>query len=89
VGRQKTQKGHYIELPEDFTVVVPGREKKFTMNPSGLYITYDHSSAWIHYAGEQAGESYAELEIPSDTKFLKKLARELNKFAKRLDEERS
>lgn len=89
MGSRKTQKGHYIELPEDFTVVVSGKEKSFTMNPSGLYITYDYSSAWIHYAGEQAGESHADFEIPSDTKFIRKLARELNKFAKRLDEERS
>ena len=85
----KTQKGLFIELPEDFTVEVPGKDERFNMDPSGLYITYGHSKAWINYAGDKAGDSYATMTIPSDPKFLRKLGREITKFAKRLEDERS
>ncbi|WP_386078003.1 hypothetical protein ACFIOZ_12270 [Vreelandella sp. F11] len=84
----KNQKGHFIPLPNDFSVLVIGREKKFNMNPSGIYITYDYATAIMHYAGNKAGDSYTSFEIPSDPKFLKKFAREITKFAKRLEEER-
>lgn len=82
----KFQKGHFIELPDGFEVTVPGKDEKFDMNPSGLYLTYNCSRVWINYAGDRAGDSYATMEIPSDPKFLRKFAREVTKFAKRLEE---
>jgi hypothetical protein len=86
----KTQQGHFIKLPDGFSVSVPNRSVReddhFLMNPSGLYITYNYETAWIHYAGEEAGSSHAVFEIPSDPDFLQILARELNKFAKKIKE---
>lgn len=88
----KTKKGFFIKLPDDFQVSVPNRsvsqDDHFLMAPSGLYITHNFSRAWIHYAGEQAGESHAVFEIPAEPSYLRKLSRELNKLAKVIDGER-
>ena len=88
----KTKPGYFIALPKDFSVSVPKRsvpgDEHFVMEPSGLYITYNFQSAWIQYAGEDAAKSYAVFEIPSDSAYLRKLGRELNKLAKQIESER-
>lgn len=83
----KTKPGHFIELPSDFNVEVQGRKKSFNMRPSGIYIEWDYSRARLHYAGEQAGESYTVFEIPADPAYIKKLSREFSKLAKKIEDE--
>jgi hypothetical protein len=87
----KTQKGHFIPLPDNFSVTVPNStlpdDERFLMKPSGLYITHNSSNAWIHYAGEKAVDSQAVFEIPSDPSFLRTLSKELVKLAKKIETE--
>lgn len=89
----RISKGFFIELPATFKVSVPSRpvpeDDHFTMKPSGLYITHNVTRLWLHYAGEQAGESHAVFELPSEPVYLRKLARELTKFAKQIEIERT
>jgi hypothetical protein len=85
----KTQKGHFVELPAGFSVSVPKHTAEhFVMKPSGLYITHSFASAWIHYAGEGSEDSLVAFEIPSDPSYLRKLGREFNKLAKKIESER-
>jgi hypothetical protein len=84
------QRGHFIDIPSGFQVTVPAStaKKRLPIQPTGLYITYDYSKAYIQYAGPDADKSYTCLEIPCDPAFLRKFAAELNKFADRIDNER-
>jgi len=82
----KFQKPHFVELPEDYEVEVMGYKKKVWINPTGIHMTYDRSSAYINYAGEEADKSYAKIQVPSDPKFLRKLSRQINKMAKEIEE---
>lgn len=88
----RKSKGYFIALPSGFQVLVPSKfvppEDQFTMNPSGLYVTHSVDRAELHYAGEQAGESHASFEIPSDPAYLRKLGKELAKLAKQIEAER-
>lgn len=88
----RSKAGYFVELPNSFSVQVPNQsvpeDDYFLMRPSGIYITYNHARAWLHYAGDQAGESHATFEIPSDPAYLRKLAKELTKLAKVIDEEK-
>jgi len=83
-----TKPGHFIELPSDFEVEVPAADGRITIQPSGIYVTWSYHYAWLHYAGEQAGDSYAEFTLPADPKFLRKLSREITALAKKVEEER-
>ena len=49
-------------------------------------MTYDRSNVYINYAGENADESYAKIQVPSEPKFLRKLSRQINKMAKEIEE---
>ena len=57
------------------------------MKPTGLYIAYNDSRIWLNYAGEDAGDSYATFEIPSDPAYLRKFAKEITKLAKQIEDE--
>jgi hypothetical protein len=89
----KKSKGYFIKLPEGFKVSVPSRlvpeDDHFEMTPSGLYITHNVGRLWVHYAGEQAGESQAVFELPSEPVYLRKLAKELTNLAKQIESERT
>lgn len=58
------------------------------MKPSGLYITHSFGRLRLHYAGEEAGESHAAFEIPSNPSYLRELAEELKRLAKQIESER-
>ncbi len=82
----KFQKPHFIELPEDYEVEAEGYKKKVWINPTGIHMTYDRSNVYINYADENADESYAKIQVPSEPKYLRKLSRQINKMAKEIDE---
>ena len=77
-------RSEFVKLPEGYEIEVWGYKKKINIKPSGLHITYNNSSLNMQYAGKDAGDSYAKIELPSDPKVLKSLAKELNKIAREL-----
>lgn len=84
---KKQHIGHFIKLPEDYNVSTKDKEgDDFRMHATGIYVTWDHSRAWLQYAGEKAGESHAVIEIPSDPAYLRKFARELTALAKKIEQ---
>ena len=85
----KIKPGHFIALPDGFEVEVPAAaDGRITIQPAGIYITWSYHDAWLHYAGEQAGDSYAEFTLPADPKFLRKFSREIATLAKKVEAER-
>jgi len=85
---KKTRNSYFVKLPEGFQVEVLGKEELFEMEPSGIYMTWDYRRVWMHYAGEQAGESSVNFQIPSDPKYLRFLSKELVKLAKKIEDEK-
>lgn len=82
----KFQKPFFVKLPDDFSVEVFSYNKeKILIEPSGIHMTYDRSNVYIQYAGEDADNSYARIEVPTDPKFLRKLSRQINKMAKEME----
>ncbi|HCA3439736.1 TPA: hypothetical protein MO340_004300 [Salmonella enterica subsp. salamae serovar 35:g,m,s,t:-] len=57
----------------------------FTMKAPGLHISKSYHSLYLAYSGEKAGDSYAKLQIPTDSEFLRKFAKMLNALADELD----
>ena len=82
----KPGRNFFVKLPQGYEVEVWGYKKKIDIKPTGLFVTYDNSSLNMQYAGEDAEDSYAKIELPSDPKVLKSLAKELNKVARELSE---
>lgn len=78
----------FVPVPEGFTVSTPRNNlagPKFEWEPSGLYITFDFHSAYVNYAGEKAGESGIQFEIPSSPEFLRTFAKKLVQKAAELE----
>lgn len=87
---KKARRDFFIPLPTGFTVETPEHNLKgdlFTWKPSGLFITVGHARAQIHYAGDKAGESALQFDIPSSPEFLRELGRRLIAKADELDAE--
>jgi len=81
----KTQKGKFIELPEDFTASVHSvKGKRIEVEASGVYVTWDYSTVWLNYAGDDAQKSYTTFELPSDGDFLRHMASKLVELADEL-----
>ncbi|WP_010324247.1 hypothetical protein [Marinobacterium stanieri] len=82
----KFQKPFFVELPKKFSVEIFGDNKeKIWIEPTGVHMTYDRQNVYIQYAGEDAHNSYAKLELPSDPKLLRKLSKQINKMAKEME----
>ncbi len=80
----------FVPLPAGFTVDTPEHNLKgdlFTWEPSGLFIIVGHGRAEFHYAGDNAGESALQFDIPSSPDFLRELGRRLIAKADELDTE--
>lgn len=59
-------------------------KKNKTVEVDTLYLRTDDGVATIQYGGRIAHEAYNRIEMPSDPEFLKELAKELKKLAKKL-----
>lgn len=86
----KTQKGLYIKLPGD-GYKVEARDMTgtpFEMSAAGFYLTWNRARGrvFMNYAGEQSGDTYSCIEMPLDADFLKQMAKDLKKLAKRIED---
>ena len=77
----------FVKL-DDFSIDVPTNsgEPRKIISPSGIYIHGDYSNTWIQYAGEDAGESFAEMVLPTDSTFLRKFAEGILEYTEKVKE---
>jgi hypothetical protein len=84
----KKRKDVFVPVPKGFQVSTPlGNLKgeKFTWEPSGLFVVFDHRQAEIHYAGERAGDSGIQFDIPASPNFLREFAKLMMEKADQLE----
>lgn len=80
------QKPFFVKLPDDFSVKVFNYEKeKILIEPSGIHMTYDRMKVYIQYAGADADNYYAMIEVPSEPEFLRKFSCQINGMAKNIE----
>lgn len=87
---KKHRKDFFVPLPPGFTVETPAHNLKgelFRWKPTGLFVVVGHDRAELHYAGDKAGESALQFDIPSSPEFLRDLAQRLIVKADELDAE--
>jgi hypothetical protein len=77
----------YFRIEFDpMTVLIEDREEdKKRGTADSLYFRTERGVASIQYGGEIAGQAYNFIQMPSDPKFLRKLAKHLVALAKELD----
>lgn len=84
----KKRKDVFVPVPKGFQVSTPLsnlKGERFAWEPSGLFIVFGHKRAEIHYAGERAGESGIQFDIPASPDFLREFARLLIEKADQLE----
>jgi len=85
---KKKRKDVLVPLPKDFKVSTPRGNLKgemFTWAPSGLFIVFSFDRAYINYAGEKAGDSGIQFDIPASPEFLREFASMMIKKADELE----
>lgn len=84
----KKRKDLFVPLPDGFRVSTPRDNLKgdrFDWVPTGLFIVFGHARAESHYAGEKAGDSGIQFDIPAEPDFLREFGRLLIQKADELD----
>lgn len=85
---RKKRQDIFVPILKGFEVSTPIHNLKgelFDWEPSGLFISFNRERAEIHYAGQRAGESGIQFEIPASPVFLREFARLLVEKADQLE----